>query len=169
MNQSRSDRNDGNNQTLRENALNILTTSDSVACETEADCFDKLQNLRLKYPKNVIFGYININSIRNKLENFSMMIQDHIDILVIAETKLDASFPNNQFLIPGFKTPYRLDVSEKSGGLLSLSETASFQQRLKLTICQQIYRLFRLNSILESKNGCYYRSIDLQIKVCLSS
>ena len=46
------------------------------------------------------------------------MIQDHIDILVIAETKLDASFPKNQFLIPGFKTPYRLDVSDKSGGLL---------------------------------------------------
>ena len=41
-----------------------------------------------------------------------------MDILVIAETKLDASFPKNQFLIPGFKTPYRLDVSEKSGGLL---------------------------------------------------
>ena len=46
------------------------------------------------------------------------MIQDHIDILVIAETKLDASFPKNQFSIPGFKTPYRLDVSDKSGGLL---------------------------------------------------
>ena len=46
------------------------------------------------------------------------MIQDDIDILVIVETKLDASFPINQFLIPGFKTPYRLDVSDKSGGLL---------------------------------------------------
>ena len=46
------------------------------------------------------------------------MIQDHIDILVIAETKLDVSFPKNQFLIPGYKTPYRLDVSDKSGGLL---------------------------------------------------
>ena len=46
------------------------------------------------------------------------MIQDHIDILVIADTKLDASFPKNQFLIPGFKAPSRLDVSDKCGGLL---------------------------------------------------
>ena len=46
------------------------------------------------------------------------MIQDDIDILVVAETKFDASFPKHQFLIPGFKTPYRLDVFDKSGWLL---------------------------------------------------
>ena len=114
----RSDRNNGNIQISRENALNLSTTSDSVLCESEANCFDKLQNLHLKYPKNEIFGYINIISIRNTFENFSSMIQDHIDILVIAETKLDASFPKNQFLIPGFKAPYRMDVSDKTGGLL---------------------------------------------------
>ena len=115
LNQHCSDRINTNNQILRENTLNIPTTSDSVAC---ANCFDKLHNLRLKYPKNITFGYINITSIRNKFDNFSLMKQDYIDILVTAETKLDASFPKNQFLIPGFKTPYRLDGSDKSGGLL---------------------------------------------------
>ena len=39
-------------------------------------------------------------------------------MLVIAETKLDDSFPTSQFVIPGFKKPYRLDVSVKAGGLL---------------------------------------------------
>ena len=76
----------------------------------------KLRQIVLTNLKKI--GYININSIRNEFENFSIMIQDQVDILFIAETKLDASFPKNQFLIPGFKTPYRLDVSDKSGGLL---------------------------------------------------
>jgi len=41
-----------------------------------------------------------------------------LDIFAIAETKLDASFPENQFLIDGMGKPYRLDVSDKKGGLL---------------------------------------------------
>ena len=38
---------------------------------------------------------------------------------MIAETKLDETFENRQFHIPGFKQPYRLDVSSNSGGLLN--------------------------------------------------
>ena len=37
---------------------------------------------------------------------------------MISETKLDNSFPNNEFLIPGFTDPYRLDRDSHSGGLL---------------------------------------------------
>ncbi len=46
------------------------------------------------------------------------MIKDRLDILIIAETKLDASFPDSQFRINAFKTPFRLDVTSNSGGLL---------------------------------------------------
>ena len=38
--------------------------------------------------------------------------------LSVAETKLDGSIPTNQFLIKGYRTPYRLDISGRSGGLL---------------------------------------------------
>ena len=41
-----------------------------------------------------------------------------MDILIVAETKLD-SFPKDQFLIPGYKRPERLDLSDTSGGLLA--------------------------------------------------
>ena len=37
---------------------------------------------------------------------------------MISETKLDNSFPNNEFLIPGFTEPYRLDRDSHGGGLL---------------------------------------------------
>ena len=33
----------------------------------------------------------------------------------MAETKLDTSFPNSQFLIPGFHEPISLDITSKRG------------------------------------------------------
>ena len=48
----------------------------------------------------------------------SEFVSGKIDVLAIAETKLDDSFPEGQFLLSTYKQPYRLDISEKSGGLL---------------------------------------------------
>ena len=65
-----------------------------------------------------IFSYLNINSLRNKFENLCELVADNVDILCIAETKLDPSFSNSQFLIPGFHKPLRINVSSRRGGLL---------------------------------------------------
>ena len=78
-----------------------------------------LRNVRCKYPKNVIISYVNINSIRNKLDNLNLIVGELVDILSISETKLDHSFPRAQFHLTNFKTPYRLDISCNSGGLLT--------------------------------------------------
>ena len=77
-----------------------------------------LTSLRSKNPKNIIFSYININSIRNKFENLCDIVGNNVDVLSIAETKLDSSFPNAQFLLPGFHEPLRLDINHRIGGLL---------------------------------------------------
>ena len=61
----------------------------------------KLNELQLNNTKNVLFTYLNINSIRNKFENLCSFLVNKVDILTIAETKLDGSFPTNQFLIKG--------------------------------------------------------------------
>ena len=37
---------------------------------------------------------------------------------MIKETKLDASFPVNEFCINGFSTPYRLDRNRNGGGII---------------------------------------------------
>lgn len=42
---------------------------------------------------------------------------------MIAVPKLDESFPDSQFKIPGMKKPYRLDVTSNSGGLLVYIDT----------------------------------------------
>ena len=46
------------------------------------------------------------------------MIGDKYDVLCIAETKLDSSFPKAQFIRDDYKPPYRLDVSIRTGGLM---------------------------------------------------
>ena len=48
----------------------------------------------------------------------SSLILENVDFLIVAETKLDSSFPMTQFLIPGFHHPFRLDINRRIGGLL---------------------------------------------------
>ena len=79
---------------------------------------NSLKTLRLNNPKNVIFSYLNINSIRNKMGSLREVVMENVDILAIAETKIDESFPTAQFLLVGYHSPYRLDKSPKSGGIL---------------------------------------------------
>ena len=77
-----------------------------------------LFDLRCKNPSNLNFAYLNINSIRNKFENLISIINGNVDVFMIAETKLDGSFPPSQFEIRGYYSPFRLDITKKSGGLL---------------------------------------------------
>ena len=63
-----------------------------------------LEKQPLDYPKNVIFGHLNINSLRNKFESLSDLIKGKFDIFLINETKLDASFPSNQLAMSGYKS-----------------------------------------------------------------
>ena len=46
------------------------------------------------------------------------VIGGKIDILMISETKLDATSPTNQFFIQGYTTVYRLDRNDKGGEIM---------------------------------------------------
>ena len=46
------------------------------------------------------------------------MIGNNIDILTIQETKLDSSFPTNQFLLDGYSEPFRKDRNRHGGGVM---------------------------------------------------
>ena len=45
-------------------------------------------------------------------------VRGSINILMISETKLDASFATSQYLINGYTAPYRLNRNGKGGGIL---------------------------------------------------
>ena len=55
---------------------------------------------------------------RNKSDAFVDQIKRNVDILVISETKLDESFPEDQFKIPGFTSPFRSDQNEFGGWIM---------------------------------------------------
>ena len=65
-----------------------------------------------------MIGHMNINSIRNKFEMLSNSIKDNLDILMISETKLDSTFPSNQFTIEGYAAPIRFDRNGRGGGII---------------------------------------------------
>ena len=79
---------------------------------------EKLKELRLDNPKNLTFFYLNINSVRNKFDPLQEIVMSKVDILIVAETKINVSFPTVQFLAEGYHKPYGLNVPQKSGGIL---------------------------------------------------
>ena len=71
------------------------------------DLSTQLKRPRLQ--KGFGIAYLNINSIRNKFELLKPIILNTVDILVIAETKLDNKFATSPFRLEGFNPPYRYD------------------------------------------------------------
>ena len=78
----------------------------------------RLKLLKNDNPLKLIIGHLNINSNRNKHEGLSKIIINSVDICLISETKLNDSFPQGQFLINTFHTPFRKDRTDRGGGLL---------------------------------------------------
>ena len=67
-------------------------------------CAEKvLNNMRLKNLNKLIIGHLNINSIRGKFEALKVVVKNNLDILVVSETKLDHTFPDNQFRMDGYR------------------------------------------------------------------
>ena len=65
--------------------------------------FPFLKKITSKHPKNLFFGQLNVNSIRNKFESVQEIVQDTFDIFLVCETKIDSSFSNQQLCIPEYR------------------------------------------------------------------
>ena len=79
--------------------------------------FQSVQAHWCKIPKNTIIGSLNENSVRNKFVAIEKLIKNKIDICLISETRVDESFPNQQFKINGYKM-FRKDRDRFGGGLM---------------------------------------------------
>ena len=77
-----------------------------------------LKSIRQEHTNKLVFAHININSLRNKFELLVDQVKGNIDVLMISETKIDDSFPLENFLIRGLSKPYRLDRETLGGGIL---------------------------------------------------
>ena len=79
---------------------------------------DALNEIRKENQNRIIIAHLSINSVRNKFEMLKEVVGNKIDILLISETKLDDTFPLNQFILEGFTPPYSLDRTTHGGGLM---------------------------------------------------
>ena len=97
------------------------TLSASVGNVSSSDGNDPLSVLKGLKEKNLerpIIAHLNINSLSSKFEPFMDLIKDTIDFLLVTESKLDGTFPPDQFQIEGFSRPIRLDRNRNGGGLI---------------------------------------------------
>ena len=99
--------------------------------------FDQIKNLRLKNPKKIMLGHLNINSIPNKFTGIMDLVKENLDIFLISETKIDNSFPDAQFYCDSYSAPHRRDraLGGGSGGLLMYVNENIPSHMLKRTLC----------------------------------
>ena len=85
------------------------------AFENNNECsntFRSVQKHRLQNPKNAVIGHLTVNSLRNKFEAVKELVQNKVDICFLSET-----FPNQQFVINGYKL-FIIDRNCHGGGIL---------------------------------------------------
>ena len=103
-----------------------------VAGATGKSDLQMLHDLRFEYPKNLLCGYLNINSLRNKINDLRLILHNvPLDYFVIRETKLDKSFPNAQLTINNYKITLRRDRDKHGGGLIEFVRKGLICKRLR--------------------------------------
>ena len=104
---------------IKNDLLNLVNQANiEFINETYPNLLFEIKKLRIRNPKKIMIGNLNINSLPNKFEQLKDIVMQYIDILVLTETKLDDTFPAAQFLVNGFLEPYRLDRNRNGGGVM---------------------------------------------------
>ena len=68
---------------------------------------------------NPIIGYLNLNSLRNKIYEMREVFGDlSLDYFVLVETKINDEFPDSQFLLETYKIRSRRDRTKNEGGFI---------------------------------------------------
>ena len=92
---------------------NIASNDPTVS---QSDVKKALKDIRISNMNKLIFGHLNINSLRNKFDLFSEQVKGSIDILTVS--KLGDGFPGAQFLIEGLHSPLGFDRNINGGGIM---------------------------------------------------
>ena len=86
--------------------LNLVNQASNKSINvTSPNLWFEIKKLWIRNQNKIIIGNLNINSLLNKFEQLKDIFMQHIDILVLTETKLDDTFPTEQYLVNGFSEP----------------------------------------------------------------
>ena len=78
-----------------------------------------------------MIGYLNTNSLRNKISDASDLISFlQLDYFVLSETKLDSSFSSPLFELSEYEVKRRRDRDKHRGGLIEYVKKGLIGQRL---------------------------------------
>jgi hypothetical protein len=98
--------------------VDSLPLTPDTTSDVNTDIFDELIDTRKKHPDTFMCSFLNINSNRYKFCSIKdLLLANTIDMLIIAETKLDETFPNSQFEVENDHL-WRTDRSSHGGGML---------------------------------------------------
>ena len=93
-----------------------------IAAKVVKCCHHDLQILKdalLTSPKNPVIAQLNLNSLKSKINDLRILIQDiPLDYFVLIETKLDKIFPTAQFHITGYEIRAKKDRNKYGDGLI---------------------------------------------------
>ena len=116
------------------NSHNDSTDLEEIDDDSQDIVANRLAELKSRHSKNTIVAYLNINSYRYKAcDIISVLNRNYIDIMCIAETKLDGTFPSQQFHTENYAMYRRDGPSAQSGGLMAyVSSRLSSRRRTDL-------------------------------------
>ena len=77
---------------------------------------------------------LNVNSIRNMFNNLEKLIKDNIDVKMIAEAKIDGSYPIIQSSLENYHKLLRSDINSKITGILVYVKSSVASLQLKCDI-----------------------------------
>ena len=93
------------------------TEDNNVHVNQDDEPFSELKLFRAKFPKQLLLGALNINSVRNKFTCVTHILE-FLDCFSILESKIDESFTDSQFHVKGFNL-FRQDSTASSGGIMT--------------------------------------------------
>ena len=116
-----------------------------IDCSEETD-LQILEDFRLQHRKNTLIGYLNINSLGNKISDLRILLHDlQLEYFVISETKLVDSFPSIQFAIENYEIRGRRNRDGHGGGLIEFAKKSiickrvtQFETVISKSICSEI-------------------------------
>ena len=91
--------------------LNLINQASNKSInKTSPNLLFEIKKLRISNNTNkIIIGNLNISSLLNKFQPLKDTVIQHIEIIVLTETKLEDTFPPAQLIINGFSELYKLD------------------------------------------------------------
>ena len=92
----------------------------------------QLQEDRLKHRKNPLIGYLNINSLRNKITDLRVIRKTlSLHYLILSETKIDESFLTSQFNAEGYEIRARRGRDKFGWGLIDFVRRGLICKKLR--------------------------------------